>query len=303
MVTRRPENGCYTTITSPVNHLVMGNPLNLRRVLVAVGILVALFFIAAVLVAGLLAGSASESAESVYIYELKVSTSGPIENATLLIPLPTYSDPDSGTNITPVNLSRVSFSNFDRDNISVRIEDVGGVPMLNVSAGRITPVYKNHIKPIAIMPGQNESELPQPTHVYSDRYSEETPLLVEMEIHMYDTGVDHEIDTRMPIGTEPLFMPYRVVGDLNGSAGLIEDTYYVSTGSSGYVVEVPFVLSYDADDDNVLTISAEFQGINQWWVMGWQSNSYRERVRHEFSGACNGTYPVRGILITGEGVY
>ncbi len=281
----------------------MGSLLNLRRVLVAIGILVVLFFIAAVLVVGLLSGSASESAESVYVYELKLSTSGPIDNATLLIPLPSYPDQASETNVTPVDLSRVSFTTFDRRNISVRIEEIDGVPMLNISADRITPVYKNRIVPIAIMPGQNESELPEPTHIYSDRYSDETPLLVEMEIHMYDTGVDHEIDTRMPIGNEPLFTPYRTVGDLNGSAGRIDDTYYANPGSSGYVVEVPFYLSYDADDDDVLTISTEFQGINQWWVMGWQSNSYHERVRHEFAGACNGTYPVRGILVTGEGVY
>jgi hypothetical protein len=77
----------------------------------------------------------------------------------------------------------------------------------------------------------------------------------------------------------------------------------VSPGSSGYVVEVLFILSFDADDDNVLTISFEFQGRNEWWVLGWQSNSYFERVRHEFKGACNGTYPVKGILVTGEGVY
>ncbi|MDN7024238.1 hypothetical protein FGU65_04925 [Methanoculleus sp. FWC-SCC1] len=277
----------------------MGNLLNIRRVLVAVGALVVLFVIAAVL---LLGATAAESAESVYSYELKLSTSGPIDNAVLLIPLPSYPDPAFGTNVTPVNLSRVSFTNVDRRNISVRIEDVAGVPMLNLSADRITPVYENRIVPIAIMPGQNESELPKPTHVYSDRYSDETPLLVEMELRMYDAGVGHEIDTRMPIDSEPLFMPYRVVGDLNASAGRIDDTY-VSAGSSGYVVEVPFILSFDAADDNVLTISTEFQGTNQWWVMGWQSNSYHERVRHEFSGACNGTYPVRGILVTGEGVY
>jgi len=77
----------------------------------------------------------------------------------------------------------------------------------------------------------------------------------------------------------------------------------VSPGSSGYVVEVPFILSFDAGDENVLTISADFLGTNQWWILGWQSNSYSERVGHEFRGPCNGTYPVKGILITGKGVY
>jgi hypothetical protein len=266
----------------------------LRTVLIAVAILM-LAFVA--LTIGLLGQSASESFESLYLYELRVSTSGPLDDAVLLIPIPSCYDPDSGTNVTPINISCVSFRNFDRENISVTIEDVAGVPMLNISADRIDPVYENRIEPIGIMPGENESNLPEPTHIYSNQYSEETPMLVEMELSMLDTSPGHEINTRMPVGAEPLFAPYRIVGNLNSS----ED--YVSPGTSGYIVEVPYILSFDADDDNVLTISSRFQGVNQWWVLGWQSNSYHERVHHEFRGACNGTYPVRGILITGEGVY
>jgi hypothetical protein len=272
----------------------------LKAVLVAGVILAALLFVFMALVMGSLDRSATESFQSSYRYELKVSTSGPIEDAVLLLPLPSRYNPDSGTNVTPVNLSRASLSNFDRDNISVRIEDVGGVPMLNISAERIDPVYKNRIEPIAIMPGQNESELPEPTHIYSNKYSEDTPVLVEMELYMFDTDPGHEIETRTPIGTEPLFAPYRILGNISGSD---DDYLYLSPGSSGYAVEVPFILSFDAADDNVLTITSEFHGRNEWWVLGWQYNLYFERLRHEFTGPCNGTYPVRGILVVGEGVY
>lgn len=271
----------------------------LKVVLVAAVIVATLLFGFTALVMGSLDRSAEESFQSSYSYELKISTSGPIENAVLLLPLPSRYDPDSGTNATPVNLSRASFSNFDRDNISIRIEDVGGVPMLNISADRLDPVYRNRIEPIAIMPGQNESELPQPTHIYSDRYSEETPVLVEMQLSMFDTDPGHEIETRTPIGAEPLFMPYRIVGAIGES----DEYYYPPPGSSGYIVEVPVILSVDAADGNVLTVTSEFHGRNEWWVLGWQYNTYFERVRHEFRGPCNGTYPVRGILVTGEGVY
>ncbi|MDK2891488.1 MAG: hypothetical protein PWR21_2120 [Methanoculleus sp.] len=280
----------------------MGNHAKiLRNVLIVAGILAAILFVFIALTAVILGQSSAESFRSTYHYELTISTSGPIEDAILLIPLPSRYDPDTGTNVTPVDLSRASFSNFDSD-ISVRIEHVDGVPMLNISADRIDPVYKNRIEPIPIMPGQNESELPEPTHVYSDRYSEETPVLVDMELYMLDSNPDREINTRTPVGAEPLLAPYRIVGNLSGSGGPVDD-YYVSPGSSGYVVEVPFILSFDADDDNVLSISSEFLGRNEWWVLGWQSNSYHERLRHEFKGACNGTYPVKGILVTGEGVY
>jgi len=272
----------------------------LKVVLVAAVVLAALLFGFLLLIAGSLDRSAEESLQSSYSFELKISTSGPIENAVLLFPLPSRYDPDSGRNVTPVNLSRVRFSNFDRSDISVRIEDVDGIPMLNVSADRLDPVYKNWIEPIAIMPGQNESELPEPTHIYSDRYSEETPVLIDMELSMFDTDPGHEIETRSPAGVEPLFMPYRIVDNVSGSD---DGYYYPGPGASGSLIEVPVILSFDAADENVLTITSEFHGRNEWWVLGWRYNTYFERISHEFVGPCNGTYPVRGVLVTGKGVY
>ncbi|MDD4255008.1 MAG: hypothetical protein PHP59_06470 [Methanofollis sp.] len=275
----------------------------LKKIILAILILVVILVAVFVSILGYFSVSAPESAQSVYIYELTLSTTGPLDNATLLVPVPSYYNAESGKNETVINISRTSFTNFDRDTISVQIEEVNGVSMLKISADRISPLYKNRIDPIPIMPGQNESELPQPTDIYSDRYSEETPELVEMEIHMYDTSVDHEIDTKTPVGKEPLFMPYRITDTIGSPDSAMYGDYYVSAGSSGYVFETPFILSYTADDDNVLTISSEFHAINQWWVGGWQSNSYRERMRHEFQGGCDGTYQVTGILITGDGVY
>lgn len=270
----------------------------LGLVLVAAVIIMVILAAFIVLLAGSLNQSAARSFQSSYTYELKISTSGPLRDAVLLIPIPSYSD--NGTNVTLIDLSRATFSDFNRSGISVRIEDVDGIPMLNISADRIDPVYKNRIEPIGIMPGENESELPEPTHIYSDRFSAETPVLIEMEIHMLDTGPGHTIDTRTPIGNEPLFAPYRIIGNVSVSD---DEYYYLGPGSSGYIIEVPFILSFDAADGNVLTITSTFQGRNEWWVLGWQYNTYFERVHGEFTDACNGTYPARGVLVTGEGVY
>lgn len=261
------------------------------------GILALIAFIGVALIAAISGQSASESLRSTYSYDLEISTSGPIDDAVLLIPLPSR----TGSNVTPLDLSSASFSHIDRDNITVAIEHVDGVPMLNISAGRIDPIYRNRIEPIPIMPGQSESELQKPAQIYSNRYSEETPVLVSMELHFTSTA-DHEIYTRGPIGTEPLLEPYRIIQNLSSSGRPIDD-YHVSPGATGYIIEVPFILSFDAGDDNVLTISADLQGRNEWWVLGWQFNSYQEHLRHEFGGACNGTCPARGILVTGEGVY
>ncbi|MDD3978029.1 MAG: hypothetical protein PHI15_07750 [Methanomicrobium sp.] len=144
---------------------------------------------------------------SVYSCDLYLSTTEPIYNATLLIPLPSLLIPlpslliplpslliplpsapdfDSGDYRTFLNISEVTFTNFDTNNISAKIEIQSNYPMLNLSAEKITPVYKSHIEPIAIFPGQNESELPSvPAIIYSESYSTKTPELVQMEIHRY----------------------------------------------------------------------------------------------------------------------
>ena len=283
----------------------MGNYLDdSGRINLAIIVLIIILVMFSVLIIGFFSFTASESAQSVYMYELKISTSGPIEDVVLLIPVPSYYNPDSKQHETVINMSRVSFNNVDRSgDITAKIEYVDGIPMLNISADRIDPIYKNRIEPIAIMPGQNESELPQPTHIYSDSYSEETPLLIAMELHMHDNEVEHEIDTRMPRGKEPLFMPYRISENFSGADGGMYEDYYLSEGASGSFIEVPFILSYTADDANVLTVSTEFQGTNQWWIGGWQSNSYRERITHAFMGEADGTYWVKGVLTTGDGMY
>ncbi len=274
------------------------------RIIIAVFVLIVLLFLSLAVIIGYFSMSAAEDKQSVYMYDLTLSTTGPIDNVVLLIPVPSYYNPDSGQNETVLNMSRISFTNFERSwDIAAKIEQVNGIPMLNISADRIDPLYKNYIEPIAIMPGQNESELPQPTHIYSNRYSEETPVLIAMEFHLYENDAGHEINTRMPFGNEPLFMPYRILENISDANGGMYGDYYLVEGASGSFVEVPFILSYTSDDANVLSISSEFQGINQWWVLGWQWNSYAERISHEFTGESNGTYWVKGLLVTGEGVY
>ena len=107
-------------------------------------ILAALLFGFIVQIMGSLNRSAAESFQSSYNYEQKVSTTGPLTDVVLLIPIPSRYDPKTGRNVTPIDLSLASFSNFDRSNVSVRIGGVGGVPMLTRS------------------PGQSEPELPEP---------------------------------------------------------------------------------------------------------------------------------------------
>ena len=101
-----------------------------RLLIIAATALAAFSIVFAALTVGLLYYSGSSRPS--YHYSLTLSTSGPIEDAVLLIPLHSRYDPDSGTNVTPVNMSLASFTNFDGENISVKVEHIGGIPVLNI---------------------------------------------------------------------------------------------------------------------------------------------------------------------------
>ena len=157
-----------------------------KKLILGILILIVMIFVSLLIAIGILGIYAADNVNSVYSCDLYLSTTEPIYNATLLIPLPSAPDFDSGDYRTFLNISEVTFTNFDTNNISAKIEIQNNYPVLNISAEKITPVYKSHIEPIAIFPGQNESELPSvPAIIYSESYSTKTPELVQMEIHRY----------------------------------------------------------------------------------------------------------------------
>ena len=76
-----------------------------------------------------------------------------------------------------------------------------GTPMLAIRADRMVPEY--HGYPIAIEPGT--TVLPT-TLVPGHEYSGDTPVLMPVTIAVMEATAS-EIDTRDPVGHEPLFFP------------------------------------------------------------------------------------------------
>jgi hypothetical protein len=274
----------------------------MRKIIIAVFIIVVLLLAGLMIFFVVLDFSASDSTRLNYMYELTMSTEKPMTNATILIPVPGYYDKQRGANITIINTSNLNFNNFDTVNISCTIENINGIPMMKISANQILPLYKNYIEPVMIMPGQDEKNLPQPTHVYSHSYSEETPEIIQMTLNLY-SETDHIIDTKNPFDKEPLFIPYRIIEKVNSTSELFYRDFYISSRSDAYLVEIPVYLSYDTPDDNTLCISTKMTGINEWWVFGWQRNQYSERFNAEITGKNDGWNMYEGILLTGDGVY
>ena len=52
-----------------------------------------------------------------------------------------------------------------------------------------------------------------------------------------------------------------------------------------------------------VSISIYLNARNEWWIGGWQSNSYWEVMEVKLFGSQNGWTTVNGELVTGEGTY
>ncbi|MBN1431722.1 MAG: hypothetical protein JW931_03015 [Methanomicrobiaceae archaeon] len=267
-------------------------------------ILAFIIFVTFILTVTIFGLYAHENKMSDYSYDLYLSTSKPVHNATLLLPLPCRYDKDTGDYYTFISLPEISTRHFDMENTSTQIELKDGYIVLNISAESILPLYKNHIDPVPIYPGQNESELPPtPTTVYSNVYSAETPGIVRMEMHRYYLKEDGEINTKQPFEEEMLMRPFFIT-DMTGN----EDSVAEYTGRTGDTysespVEVPVCLSYDTDSDTNFSISCSLRGANEWHVLGWQWNSYEQIIGKEFTGPHNGTYMLEGKIIACDGIY
>lgn len=280
----------------------------LTKVIVGFFVFGIIFFVVLLAAMGIAGIQAKEdSMKAVYSYDLSISTSKPIYNATLLIPLPCGYDNESGEYNTIFNLSETSFHNFEKDNVSLQIEALNGYMVLNITSNTIFPLYKNHIEPIPIYPGQNESELPPtPTTIYSHSYSPETPESVSMELHAYIIKKDGEIDTKHPFEKEQLMRPFSVLNMTGKDDGFFSKDSFKGKISDDYsesCIEVPVYLSYESDPDNTLGISCSLRGANEWWVFGWQWNEYEQRIGNSFTGSRKGTYVLEGFLVAGKGVY
>jgi hypothetical protein len=104
-----------------------------------------------------------------------------------------------------------------------------------------------------------------------------------------------EIDTRTPIGHEPLFFP----------DGTFTPAPCIPPICDGlrYDHPVPVFISYTSERPVVVSLRVSVSGSNSIWRGGWQGNTYTDSVFLEITNATRGWIEGKGGLVTGEGVY
>lgn len=262
--------------------------MSLRRVL-AVGLVAVLVVVAAV-AGGLFLYSQHlyrDSYGSDYTYEVRVSPSAPITNVTVLVPLPSH---DGGS---PVDAAAVRHP-FTPDGWTYDVVDSAYGPMLRIRADEVPtdPTYHRSVV--------EDDRLVRWERLPPEAYDpdNDSHLRVTHEDVEIDATVESRrtIDTRSPIGSEPLLHPHEnrtETACFTARAG--EETCYTYDGRA--------FLSYDAAPDTVVYVSVELGGTNSWWVFGWSFNEYRDRQSVEVVGPRDGWVVTDGDLETGSGNY
>ncbi|RXA14367.1 hypothetical protein EQO05_15200 [Methanosarcina sp. MSH10X1] len=105
------------------------------------------------------------------------------------------------------------------------------------------------------------------------------------------------IDTMNPLGNEMVLMPkYKLTHNVNASR-------VYSRTSEQFDYESRMYACYETSSNANVSISIYLNALNEWWIGGWQSNSYWEVMEIKLSGPQNGWTTVNGELVTGEGTY
>jgi hypothetical protein len=126
------------------------------------------------------------------------------------------------------------------------------------------------------------------------------PELILNEINV-QLPVDHEINTKDPIGNEPLLLPmYNVTKITCDFPFPNEQDAQVNCYSYESRVYVDYESSPDAEVS--IYIDIDLTGRNDWWVYGWSGNNYRNKVNLTSSGR-HGWCVALGKLVEGEGRY
>jgi hypothetical protein len=224
----------------------------------------------------------SERHDYYYSFDLTYNTT--IENVTLFLPVPEL-------NTTPMFITTI----LDKTAYGVSpdwnctVVTMNGTPMLAIRAARMVPEY--HGYPVAIEPG---STVLPPTLVPGHEYTRDTPVLMPVSVAVMETSAS-EIDTRHPVGHEPLLFPGGVFTP--GSEAPLNCNCPV------YDHPVPVYISYTSDRPVSISLRVSFEGTNSVWRGGWVSNAYSDTIVLEETNSTQGWVEGNGKLITGEGVY
>lgn len=224
-------------------------------------------------------------------YRASVQPDATLTNVTLYLPLPV----ENGT--SPVGDALVAGSSDTVDappGWTFEVTETEYGPMLALSVPELAPNYRERPPPRPIDPGEGTATPgaatptpdPQETAIRTlDDY------LVRVELAFADP-----IDTRSPVGSEPVLRPRFDATDAACPFPAPESTVCREFGTRMF-------LSYDAPADATVEVSVSYEARNDWFAGGWTGNGFRQSTRTVATGDGPGWVAVPATEAVGEGTY
>ncbi|MDN5309228.1 MAG: hypothetical protein PWP14_622 [Methanolobus sp.] len=217
------------------------------------------------------------SFHSSYDYDVTFTTDSALSNVTLYIPLPVVNN----TSSVGQYIIEHDFNNDDPSWEYSLVDTEHGL-MLAMKTESLEPKFR----PLPIPVSEDDVTTQEAEPVVSDEYSDGTPVLDSIHFAAM-VPADHVIDTRNPLANEMVLLP----------------KYKLNSSQDVYNYESRVYAEYESSPDARVEISVSLTGYNEWWILGWQWNSYNEWMNILLSGPQEGWLPVNGMLVTGEGLY
>ncbi|MFA9426389.1 hypothetical protein [Natronorubrum sp. A-ect3] len=251
-------------------------------------ILVGLVVVAALVVGGLALFSdslAEDSYTSEYSYDVEVSTNGTLTNATILVPVPVA---DGEVSVAGALEDGDYYAQPEA--FSSRLVETDRGPMLEVTVDEfvVEPEYYRFVE---------EGDLGRTERITAEEYDPDDPEMFVRDREQYELHLrlesDKPIETRDPVGTEPVLEP---------RADVTETTCLDGTDRCLEYASVVYA-EYDANPSTEVSIRVTHRGENSWWVGGWNSNRYTDELTVDLTGPQADWIVVSGGLEAEQGSY
>jgi hypothetical protein len=202
-------------------------------------------------------------------------------------------------NESRVGLEIVNGDNDKPSDWNLSLENTEYGLMLKIETAEIQPDYYPLPQPVSESEEPTNETLQEKPIVVSHKYSEETPILMPIDFGT-SVKVENLINTRSPIGSEPVFLPKHNLRE-SEKVPIVPNTKNINPKYFDY--ESLIYARYETSPEAEVQISVRLRGSNEWWIYGWEFNEYRDEISSQLIGSQVDWIRVKGEIVTGDGIY
>lgn len=272
--------------------------MNRRPVVLAVVALVAAMVVFAAAIVGFFAVAPPMLADrtSYYDYQATLTTNDTLTDVTLYLPMPVGPDgPMTGDVV-------VRDDDGNQVDATTGVVDTEHGPMLSIEVDRLEGSLEYMLLTFDEDGNLTDREVISPEEVPEDLSNKQlTPMPTRYTVHVFYDYRDggEPIETKEPLDTEPTLSPKYALEAVDCVGP------YADEEEACHRYDSMVYASYGTTEDNVVHVSAEYGGWNEWgWGLYNSYNEFTDRLdRTPLAGPQDGWTVAEGTIHAGSGSY